>query len=105
MSFRVAFGSATSLVKLPSLTPSKISTKPVDIFVENLGRWRSAREILRHSEPRLKFGQYLQGIELTFVFTSVNQIFASFRSASISSSHFFHHNRYLRPSDVCGASL
>jgi len=38
VSFGVAFGSATLLVKLPSLKPSKISTKPVDIFVENLGR-------------------------------------------------------------------
>ena len=45
----------------------------MDIFVENLGRWRSSREILSIPSPRLKFRQYLQGIELTFVFPSVNQ--------------------------------
>jgi len=32
---------AASPVKLPCLKPSKISTKPVAIFVENLGRGRS----------------------------------------------------------------
>ena len=76
MSFGVAFGSATLLVKLPSLKPSKISTKPVDIFVENLDLWRSAREILSIPSLRLKFRQYLQGIELPLVFLTVNQFCA-----------------------------
>ena len=42
-------------------------------FVGNLGRWRSAREILSIASLRLKFGQYLQAIELTLVFPSINQ--------------------------------
>ena len=75
MSFRVAFGSATSLVKLPSLKPSKISTKPVDIFVENLGRSKSPRANLSIPSLCLKSRQFLQQIELTHFFVFVNQFF------------------------------
>jgi hypothetical protein len=48
---------AASRVKLPSLKPSKISTKPVDIFVENLSRAKSDRADLGIPSPRLKYRQ------------------------------------------------
>ena len=48
---------AASRVKLPSLKPSKISTKPVDIFVENLSRAKSDRADLGIPSLCLKYGQ------------------------------------------------
>ena len=58
---------AASLVKLPSPKPSEISTKPVDMFVENLGRWKVGQSESQHFELCLKSRQYLQGIELLLI--------------------------------------
>jgi hypothetical protein len=48
---------AASSVKLPSLKLSKISTKSVDVFVENLGRGKSDRADLGIPGLCLKYRQ------------------------------------------------